>query len=68
MMALVPLAGGLGETAFSANSESIAMIEVNQVMSYGVSIEDGSYYAMESFVAGKETMILFAFNEQTPVS
>lgn len=65
MMALVPLAGGLGETAFSANSESIAMIEVNQVMSYGVSIEDGSYYAMESFVAGKETMILVAFNEQT---
>ena len=65
MMALVPLTGGLGETAFGANSESIAMIEVNQVMSYGVSIEDGSYYAMEGFVSGKETMILVAFNERS---
>ncbi|MEG2152143.1 MAG: hypothetical protein RRZ71_02665 [Clostridia bacterium] len=44
-------------TRFTTNDENIEMIEVNQVMSYGQNIDDGSLFPMENFVSGKDTII-----------
>ncbi|MEG2950571.1 MAG: hypothetical protein RR946_07765 [Clostridia bacterium] len=53
--------GCVAET--KSNSDFVFGIEVNQVMSYGITIDDGTFYAMESFVAGKETIIIVRLNE-----
>ncbi|MEG2315349.1 MAG: hypothetical protein RSC91_03970 [Clostridia bacterium] len=63
LLVLTTPLNGLAETLTS--SELIYAIEVNQVMSYGVSITDGSMYEMESLVAGKETILIVRLTQPT---
>jgi len=51
------------EGGFGTNDQSIAMIEVNQGLSYGFDSETGEFYLMDNFVAGKETGIFVSFTE-----
>ena len=51
-MPFQPIGGG-----FLSHDPSIAMIEINQGLSYGFDTDTGEFYLMENFVAGKETAI-----------
>ena len=51
------------EPVFHTDSPLIAMIEINQGLSYGFDTDNGSFFLMENFVAGKETAIFVSFNE-----
>jgi len=48
---------------FQDEGLNVRMIEVNQGLSYGFDSETGELYAMQNFVAGKETAIFIAFEE-----
>ena len=52
-----------GEISYENDNLNIKMIEVNQGLSYGFDDETGELYAMENFVAGKETAIFIAFEQ-----
>ena len=57
----VPKANQTGE------SGNIQSIEIAQVMGKGLSIDDGEFYNMQSFVAGKNTAILVSLKEPVTV-
>ena len=47
---------------FYTNDPRLHMIEINQCLSYGFDTDTGEFYAMENFVAGKETAIFVTFS------
>ncbi|MCL2050791.1 MAG: hypothetical protein FWG91_03520 [Lachnospiraceae bacterium] len=51
------------EPSFHTESPLIAMIEVNQSLSYGFDTDNGTFYLMEDFAAGKETAVFISFTE-----
>ncbi len=52
---------------FNTDNPDITAIEVNQVLSYGKNSNDGSYYPIENFVAGKETAVFVTFKNKVNI-
>ena len=51
------------QPGFASNDPRLAMIEINQSLSYGFDADTGEYYLMENFAAGKETALFVEYHE-----
>jgi hypothetical protein len=49
--------------SFWNNDQRVDMIEINQALSWGFNADNGEYYLMENFVAGKETAVFVTFDQ-----
>lgn len=52
---------------FTSNDNSVTGFDMIQVMGKGLSSEDGSFYPMTSFVAGKDSVVAVTFAEEKTI-